>query len=45
MKIIQISDLSYALIEEEIKRVKRQTNPTKKTISDYIDTKLKETKR
>ena len=44
MKNIMISDLAYALLEEEVKKVKRQNNPTKKAVSDYIDAKLKQTK-
>ena len=44
MKNIMISDLAYALLEEEVKKVKRQNNPTKKAISDYLDAKLKQTK-
>ena len=44
MKNIQISDLSYALLVEEVKRVKRQTNPSAKAVTDYLDAKLKQTK-
>ena len=36
MKNIQISDLSYALLVEEVKRVKRQTNPSAKAVTKSI---------
>ena len=44
MKNIIISDLAYALLEEEVKRVKRQTNPSAKAVTDYLDAKLRQTK-
>ena len=44
MKNIQISDLSYALLVEEVRRVKRHTNPSAKAVTDYLDAKLRQTK-